>query len=202
MSKMNLSETSILTNYSNEFETTVGPEVEPLEVLSIYRSLFSAVSDFFRETKKKNQKVALLFNDVANNFIMASVIEYNNNEEEGQDNWNYFFTFDQEDIKDVPESNKHTTNESYFHAALNNRLREFGLRCNEASFVEPMISLAARTLSSFLEQNASINEEVELVDEGYFIATSSVEENNEIVKTLLPDSEMKVLIKDDTMTEK
>lgn len=198
---MKLAETSIPSTFSSEYETMVGPEVEPTEVLAIFRSLFAATSDYFRESKKKGQKAALKFVDSAGNFIMAGIVEYNKNEEEGQDNWNYYFTFNEEDIKDVSPANMCDSNEMRFHAALANRLLEFSLRVNESAYIAPMITMAARSLSSWLDQNAVPGEEVTLEDEGYFIASVTVEDN-EPVKSLLPDSEMKVIIKDDAATEK
>lgn len=200
--KMKLMETSIPQTYSTEYETMVGPEVSPAEVECIFKSTIAATADFLRETKKKNQKTALSYLDQAGNFIMAAIVAYNKNEEEGQDNWNFYFTFDENDIKDVPENNRFNTNESHFHAAVTQRLLEHNLRCSEAVYISPMISMMARSLSSFLDQNAVPGEEVTLEEDGYFVASVTVDENNEPVKALLPDSEMKVLIKDDAATEK
>lgn len=199
---MKLVETSIPQNFATEYETVVGPEVDHGDVAPIFRAVIAAASDFLRETKKKNQKVCLTFDDTAGNFIMAAIVEYNKNEEEeGQDNWNYYYTFNKEDIKDVQASNRYSSNETSYHTKLTKRLFEFKLRCNEASFLAPMISMSLRTLEAFLEQNAKPNEEVTVEEDGYFIASVMVEDN-EPVKALVPDSEMKILIKDDAATEK
>lgn len=198
---MKLMETSIPQTYSTEYETMVGPEVSPNEVEYIFKAVSAATADFLREVKKKNQKVCLNFVDAAANFIMAAIVSYNKNDDEAQDNWNFYYTFDEADIKEIPDNNRYTTNDTNFHAAVSNRLLENDIRCCEASYISPMISMMARCLSSFLDQNAKPGEEVTLEEDGYFVASVTVEDN-EPVKSLLPDSEMKVLIKDDAATEK
>lgn len=199
---MKLSETSIPQTYATEYETTVGPEVSPDEVVCAFKAISAATADFLRQAKKKNQKTCLTFVDAANNFIMAAIVKYTkNDDEEGQDNWNYYFTFNEDDIKDVPAANKHDSNESYFHAAVTNRLLEFSLRINESAYISPMISMMARSISSFLDQNAKPGEEVTLEEEGYFVASVTVEDDQP-VKALVPDSEMKTIIKYDDGTQK
>lgn len=199
---MKLAETSILQLFSTEYETTVGPEVNTDEVYKMFKSVMAATADFLAQAKKKNQKVCLSFVDAANNFIMAAIVKYTkNNDEDAQDNWNYYWTFDEEDIKDIPAVNKHDSNESYFHAAVTNRLLEHSLRVNESTFISPMISMMARLLSSFLDQNAKPGVEVTLEEPGYFVA-SVIVENDQPVKALIPDNMMKKIIKDDDDTQK
>lgn len=198
---MKLSETSIPANYATEYAATVGPEVFPDEVICIFKGTFAAVSDFFKTAKKKNQKVALKFVDGAGNFIMAGVVEYNKNEEEGQDNWNYYFTFDEDDLKDVKPENLYDTNAPHLHAGVTNRLLEFNLRINESAYIAPMLTLVARSLQSFLDQNAKPDGEVTVEEDGYFKASVAIEDN-EPAKSVLPAEEMKQLIKDDAATEK
>lgn len=194
-----LKETSIPQTFATEYETTVGPQILAEEAVSTYRAVITATADYLRMIKKKNAKTSLVFADSAANFIMAAVVEYNKNSEEGQDNWNFYFTFDEEDIKDA--ANKHDTNEAQFHAVVTNRLFEHGLRVNESVYISPLISMTASSLSTFLEQNATPGEEVTLEEEGYFVASVTVEDDKP-VKALLPDGAMKTLIKDDAATEK
>lgn len=199
---MKLSETSILQLFITEYETTVGPEVEPWQPQHVFQAVTAATADFLSKVKKKNQKVCLSFVDAANNFIMAAIVKYNkNDDEEGQDNWNYYYTFNEEDIKDVPADNKYTSDDSYFHADVTTRLLEHMLRVNEAAWIAPMISLSARLISTFLDQNAKPGVEVTLEEEGYFVASVTVEDDQP-VKALLPDDMMKTIIKSDDATQK
>lgn len=198
---MKLMDTSIPKTYSTEYETMVGPEVSPTEVEVIFKAIPAATADFMSSVKKKNQKSALVFVDAGGNFVMAAIVKYTKNEEDGQDNWNYYYTFNEEDIKDVPATNKYDSNNMHFHAAVSKRLFERNVRVNEAAYISPMISMAATSISSFLEQNVKPGEEVTVEVDGYFVASVKVEDD-EPVKAIFPDGEMKRIIKDDAQTEK
>lgn len=64
-----------------------------------------------------------------------------------------------------------------------------------------MLTLVARSLQSFLDQNAKPDGEVTVEEDGYFKASVAIEDN-EPAKSVLPAEEMKQLIKDDAATEK
>ena len=55
-------------------------------------------------------------------------------------------------------------------------------------------------MREFLETNAKEGTEFEIEHEGYFLATSAVEDGI-VEKSFLPDGAMKRLIKDDAATE-
>lgn len=198
--KLVLNETSIPEVFSTEYESMFGIGVSGEEVEIAYKAIFLATADFLRGVKKKKAKSALSFIDVDGSFILAGVVEYNESDnKDAQDNWNFYFTFDEDDIKDA--SNKHDTNETAFHAIVTTRLTENGLRPSDASYISPMISMVAAKLSSFLDENAKATEEVELDMPGIFTCVVKIEDDKP-VKSLLPDGEVKALIKDDASTEK
>lgn len=195
-----LEETNIPQLFCSEYLATKSIEVSEDQVIDAFHAITIATADFMRAVKKKNSKSALIFCDDMNNFILAAVVEYNKNlEDDSQDNWNYYYTFYESDIKDA--ANKFTINESKFHTVLSNRLYEQNLKITDITFISPMVKMYADMISSFLEQNAKPGEEVELEDAGYFLASVTVE-NDEPVKAMLPDGAMKSLIKDDAATQK
>lgn len=198
---MKLGETSLPQQFATEYETTVGPHVIPEDVITAFKAVHAATADFLADVKRKNQKVCLNFVDAANNFIMAAIVKYNKNEEEGQDNWNYYFTFNEDDIKDVPAVNRHNSNETPFHSKVTNRLYELGLRITDATYISPLISMTAKSLSLFLDQNVKPGEEVILEEDGYFVASVKIEDDQP-VKSLIPGSDMKIIIKQDDATQK
>ena len=124
---------------------------------------------------------------------------YNKNEEEeGQDNWNYYWTFDKADLEDAVV---YLTSQTQTHADFNRRAAAM----HKMTFTVPgslprMIMLAASTVSDYLEQNAKVGEKISVEHDGFFVAEAEVE-NDIIYKSFLPDGAMKVLIKDDAATE-
>lgn len=198
--RLEMEKTSIPETFKAEFDSMYNVEVLPKEVLVAYKGLFLAIGDFLRGVKKKKAKTCLVVSDIAGDFIMAGVVEYNESEDkESQDNWNFYFTFNEEDIKDA--TNKHVSTETPFKVVLGKRLAENSLKISESEYIDPMVCMLCNKISSFLDQNAKKDEEVELVLDEIFIATVAIEDDKP-VKSLLPGGEVKYLIKDDASTEK
>lgn len=161
--------------------------------------ILEGASDLLRVTKSK-QKTALLFNDQKGNMIAAAVVDYHENEnEEGQDNYNYYWTFDKKDVEDE-DVKRYEANQSQFQALLIQGCAErHGFELTEG-LVSTMTSVMVSMLSDYLSENAKEGEEFKVTHEGYFTASSAVEDG-EIVKSLIPDGPMKTLIKDDVTVE-
>ena len=76
-----------------------GYVVTPEEVVMFLETIIEGTSDFLRQVKSKHRNAVVVFRDLKANFITAAVLEYNENEEEdGQDNYNYFWTLNEADV--------------------------------------------------------------------------------------------------------
>lgn len=164
-------------------------------------TILESTSDFLRITKSKSSpKTALVYNDKKGNMIVAAVVEYNENEsEEGQDNYNYYWTFDKEDITG-DDVKLYEGNQSQVQTMFINCCSERHYLDLNAPAVTSMTTHILGLISDYLTENAKEGEEIKLVHEGYFTA-SAVVEDGEIVKSFLPEGPMKVLIKDDVTVE-
>lgn len=192
---MKLKESALLGNVSRVLEAEGFVLDAPL-VPVVYESIVESSSDFLRKVKSKN-KTALIYKDMKGNFIIAAVLDYNENPEEGQDNYNYYWTFNQEDIEGA---NTYDSTEARVQSLLATRISEsHGFR----PATEHLVVMTEKTLtclSDYLQENAKEGEEFQLEDEGYFLASVGVEDGV-IVKSFLPDGPMKTLIKDDATVE-
>lgn len=177
----------------------LGAYVDDADIIKTsFEVTFEAASDFLRMVKSK-QKTALLFNDIKGNMIAAAVVDYNENEEEGQPNYNYYWTFDKSDVEGE-EVKKYESNQE--------QVKELFLRrCSEGHSYQLSVNYAASLpctclscLSDYLTENAKEEDEFTITHEGFFTA-SSVVEDGVIVKSLLPGAAMKMLIKDDVTVE-
>lgn len=190
-----LKESVLLENVSRVLASE-GFYLEARHVPGVLESIIESSSDFLRRIKGK-EKFALVYKDMKGNFIIAAVIEYNENPEEGQDNYNYYYTFDEADIKDAILRD---STEAQVQALFIKRMVEsHSLRPLQEQVVT-MVEKTLKGLSDYLHENAKEGELFELEDEGYFLATVGVEDGI-IVKSLLPDGPMKTLIKDDATVE-
>ena len=192
---MKLRESMFLENVSQVLSSD-GYRLDSNLVADVVEAIVESSSDFLRMTKSKN-KTALVYKDLKGNFIVAAVVGYNENEEEGQDNYNYFWTFDEKDIEDA---NTYNSTEARVQSLFATRLQQtHGLKANNNN-IALLVEKILINLVAYIEENARDGEEFTLEDEGYFVATVGIEDGV-IVKSFLPDGPMKTLIKDDYTVE-
>lgn len=194
MKELNLMESNVIQNTIIAF-SAIGIESDEDIVKTAFEVTFEATSDFLRVVKSK-QKTALLFNDVKGNMIAAAVLEYNDNEDEdGQPNYNYYWTFDKEDVEGE-DVKTYESNQEQVVAMLSSRCYESHNYKLTKTYAALMPTTCLSMLSDSLSENAKEGEEYTIKHDGYFTASSTVEDGK-IVKSLLPDGPMKILIKDD-----
>ena len=195
---MKFAESTLIENFIVEAKN-IGTLLEPTDVLRIVETVVAGTTDFLAQVKAKDAGVALTFDNVKGEMIMAAVVEYNDNADgDGQGNWNYYFTFDP---KDVEGKRRYQISLTQVHSVIARRGYELcRIRFATPNLITDYSVIFATLLREFLETNAKDGEEFSVEHEGYFLATSAVEEGV-VEKSLLPDGAMKRLIKDDAATE-
>ena len=196
---MKFAESTMVENFIVEAKA-VGTLLEPTDVIRIVETTIAGTTDFLSLVKTKEDGVALTFDNVKGDMVMAGVVEYNDNEDgEGQGNWNYYFTFDP---KDIEGKKRYQISATQVHSVIAKRGYElYRIRYASPNLITDYAIIFATLLREFLETNAKDGEEFVLEHEGYFKARSAVEDGV-VVKDLLPDGAMKRLIKDDAASEK
>ena len=195
---MKLAESTLIENFIVEAKN-IGTLLEPTDVLRIVETVVAGSSDFLAQVKSKDAGVALTFDNTKGEMIMAAVVVYNENEDgDGQGNWNYFFTFDPKDIEGMRHYQISLTQ---VHSVIARRGYELcRIRFATPNLITEYSVIFATLMREFLETNAKDGEEFTVEHEGYFLATSAVEDGV-VEKSFLPDGAMKRLIKDDAATE-
>lgn len=198
---MKLTESKLLQNFTTALRGQLGLEATDDDAANFYEVIFAATSDFLRVTKSKDKKIALLFEDLKGNMLAAAVVEYNVNEgdDEGQDNWNYYWTFDKADVEDATT---YSASQQQIQSTFTRRAATMHhMEINVPTTLARMISLAISILSDYLDENAKAGETFSVEHEGFFVARCEVD-GEIVVKAVVPDGAMKVLIKDDEALEK
>lgn len=197
---MKFTESTLVQNYIVTAETRYGFQVNADEVRYVAEICIAATSDFLAIVKSKTEKVALAVKDLKGNMITAAIVEYNENEDDKDmpGNWNYYFTFDPSDIEDAHVYD--ITSPQIVQVFSNRAYDLHHLRFGDSSQVSQLSTLFFKILDDLLDANATEGEEFSIELEGYFVATVTVEDN-EKVKSLVPDGAMKRLVKDDAAIE-
>lgn len=195
---MKLAESTLVENFIVEAKA-IGTLLEPTDVTRIVETVVAGTTDFLAMTKSKEEGTALVFENIKGDVIVAAVVEYNDNEDgEGQGNWNYYWTFD---AKDLEGKRRYQISSTQVHTVIAKRGYElYRIRFATPTLITEYSVIFASLMREFLETNAKDGEEFSVEHEGYFLATSAVEDGV-VEKSFLPDGAMKRLIKDDAATE-
>ena len=195
---MKLAESTLVENFIVEAKA-IGTLLEPTDVTRIVETVVAGTTDFLAMTKSKEEGTALVFENIKGDVIIAAVVEYNDNEDgEGQGNWNYYWTFD---VKDLEGKRRYQISSTQVHTIIAKRGYElYRIRFATPTLITEYSVIFASLMREFLETNAKDGEEFSVEHEGYFLATSAVEDGV-VEKSFLPDGAMKRLIKDDAATE-
>jgi len=195
---MKLAESTLVENFIVEAKA-IGTLLEHSDVLRVVEIVIAGSTDFLAAVKSKDEPVALTFDNVKGEMVMAGIVEYNDNEDgEGQGNWNYYFTFNP---KDLEGKKRYQVSATQVHTIIAKRAYEMcRVRFASPSFITDYSVIFATLMREFLSTNAKDGEEFTVEHEGYFVASSTVEDGV-VELSLLPDGAMKKLIKDDATTE-
>ena len=163
--------------------------------------IFTGVSNALGAIKTKEQPVAFIFKKNNDEFICGAVIKFipNDDDPTKAGSWSYVWTFDKEDI---PANAKLIGCEdaniiAYFRGVARNK---YGAAFRDQAAITECTRYLMQTISKWLDENASDQEEVGVELEGVFQATVAVE-NGIKYKALVPEGEIKKLIKDDSAIE-
>lgn len=195
---MKFAESTLINNFIVEAKN-IGTLLEPTDVIRITETIIAGTSDFLKQVKAKDAPVALTFDNVKGEMVMAAIVEYNDNKDgDNQGNWNYYFTFD---TKDIEGARCYSISLQQVHSVIARRGYELcRIRFATPNLITDYSVIFATLLRELLETNATEGEKFSIVHEGYFLASSRVEDGI-VEKELLPEGAMKGLIKDDEATE-
>lgn len=196
-----LSETSIPQNYSTGLYNDKSYDVSAEFTGTIADILFTATSQCLGDVKTKNHPVAFVFKRNNNDFIAGAVIKYMPNEDDKSKpgSWSYVWTWDKDDIPadaTLMDMNSLNCYETFRAVAAN----KYSLAFKNILAIYEVSRYFLETVSKWLDDNANDAEEIGVTLEGVFVATAIVEDGT-IYKSLVPEGEIKKLIKDDSAIE-
>ena len=195
---MKFTESTVIENFIVEAKA-LGILLVPTDVERIVEAFIAGATDFMSMVKTKDEGTALTVDNVKGDMILAAVVEYNENEDgEGQSNWNYYFTFD---AKDIEGKKRYQISLPQVHTVIAKRAYEMcRMKYSQDRFIDEYAIIFGNLIREILGANAKAGEEFTIEHEGYFLASSTVEDGI-IERSLLPHGAMKKLIKDDATNE-
>lgn len=192
-------ETNIPEDYSKSLAQQsflLGPSV----VSKVATTLFHGVSTCLGTMKNTSVPKAVIFRSLDHSFLAGAKVEYIQNVDDPSNpsagRWDYTWTFYEEDLKgaDCVEVANNSLVSSYFTSS---GISLYNMRFNAQDLCIAMMTMMIEMIINWLKENASEADPAILVLDGAFKATATVVDGK-IEMGIIPDGEMKVLIKDDT----
>jgi hypothetical protein len=195
-------DTSFPENYSKGLYDSFNFDLNATHTGIIADVTFSSIASVLNSVKNPNKPSAFIVNKPDDAFVAAAITQYFPNEDDPKKpgNWSLTFTFSEEDIPEDAATYKLTDSQihSHFRAIAGDKYH-FQFATPESVIILP--SYLFSQLYKWLDENAKEGEEVCINYEGVFEARVAIE-GGEKVFAIVPDGEIKVLIKDDASIQK
>ena len=192
-------ETVIPETWSQELDDVYDNILHPTACEKIANTLVEGVSACLNAMKRQDKPVAFVFEEINENFIAGAVVEYHAGKNDDPGNWSYIWTFNADDIPDNAKIVKATdlSTHNFFTSAS---MRKYSFTIDPES-ISVIYTVLLKTLSKYLEDNAT-KDDINGVEIPGVLQAQAAIEGDEVVKSIEPLGEMKVLIKDDAAIEK
>lgn len=196
-----LKDTKIGSMVSTGLYTEIGFDVPVDFVDKLVNVLVTATTEALNDLKNMTTPVAMRYQKPNKDFICAAIVQYfpNKDDETKPGNWNYSWTFNEED---VPENSRIVTPYdseliSYFRGTS---ISKYGFNAKESVYYGDISIYILQQVKKWLDDNALESEENGVSLDGVIQFRVAVE-NGEKVFSAEPDGEIKQIIKDDAKIE-
>jgi len=196
-----LMESQIPQNYATGIYNEKGYELGAEHTEKVADILFTGVTNCLAETKKQDTPVAFVFEENNGDFIAAAVAQFIPNEDDATKagSWSYTWTWYKDDVP----TNAHLYRCSDISMSIYFRgtgMSKYGMMWKDVASINECTRYLLVQIKNWLDNNAVEGEEVGVYADGIFQA-SVVVENGEKIFSIVPDGEIKKLIKDDAAIE-
>ena len=162
----------------------------------------TSTTEALNALKKKEHPIAFKYSKSNGDFICAAFVQFFPNEDKTKPgNWNYSWTFNEDDIKDIDPANIKSPYDSslitYFRGTA---MSKHSMIADQAEYYGDTFSYLFQSIKKWLDDNAS-EEEVNGAKLDGIIQFRVAIENGEKCFSIEPDSEIKLMIKDDAAIE-
>ena len=196
-----LMESQIPQNYSTGLYSEKDYDLPAEHTAIVADILFTGVAQCLGDVKDRKFPSAFVFEENNKDFIAAAIVEYFENEDDPSKpgNWNYSWTWYKEDVPQNSKIYRTTQAElsSYFRGVSQSK---YGMAFKDVSAITEVNRYLLVQIKKWLDENAIDGEEVGVEEPGVFQA-SVVVENGKKIFSLVPEGEIKKLIKDDSAIE-
>ena len=206
-----LMDTMYPSNFVVSCDTTgyyVGDSSEDPRIPKIVDASFAAIAAYLSYVKKTKaeEAQAVVLCDMTGNFIFGAWVEYFDNKTNPDEpgNFSLSMSFYEDDLKALEKKKKvqkYLMSSNEFKAIFAKVANDInGIRFDANNNIYDAMLMVFENIKLTLEAEAKMGEVVDVSKEGYFTASVSVEDDEKIF-SIVPEGQMKAIIKDDIKIE-
>jgi len=161
--------------------------------------LVVGVTECLAAIKSKEYPVSFIFRETNEEFIAAATVEYFEGEKGEAGNWNYTWTFYENDI---PENARKVSifDQDFISFFKGTAFNRFSMVFDQNDFANAMFTYLLDVIKKYLNDNASETEEWGVKLDGIIQFRVAVEDGEKVISAEV-DGEIKQMIKDDAAIE-
>ena len=194
-------ESQIPQNYSTGLYSEKDYDLSADHTNIVVDILFTAVAQCLGDVKDRKFPSAFVFEANNKDFIAAAIVQYFENEDDPSKlgNWSYTWTWYKDDVPANSKIYRTTQPElsSYFRGVSQGK---YGMAFQDVAAITEINRYLLVQIKKWLDENAKEGEEVGVEEPGIFQASVVIEEGEKVF-SLVPEGEIKKLIKDDSAIE-
>lgn len=196
--KFNYEDTQIPNLFALEVAEQTGKTIyiPEIHVSRVAKVILKSLMDYAAMMKSKERPVAVIIDDLKGNPLLSIIVRFHAGENKEPGNYSVECSMDPDDVKDC---DKFMVSEPKAERFFTARGDEVHMTWRQ-SYIALSCQVFATTIRKFLDANAKVDEEVELVLDGYFTASVVVDADTKIFSIVL-DGDMKRLVKSDATLE-
>ena len=167
------------------------------------RLLFEGMAKDLGTVKRKGAIMGAQIRDIkSDKFFIGAYVE-NNMSEDGEDSFSLTYTFNEDDMKDIPRENIAQLSDTVFHYTVADMsMTNYGLSLevfNGRDYLADVMCVAARAVRDYMIANVDIDPELDIPD---IVKCTAEHDGNDVIIGISPYEVLKQHVKDDRVSEK
>ena len=190
-----LNDTTIPQTLSTESYEKLLYNLPKEHVFKVLDVIVYGVTSALSALKRQNNPIGFVFRDKSREFICAAYVEYQENENANEPgNWNYAWTFYEDDVpENMEELNTYRGDLVQFFRTRSSSV--YGFYPKTSEIWGDISNAFIRIISAWLQENTTEGETTELILDNVITFKASVNADGEIEKSIEVEPEIKSLIK-------
>ena len=169
----------------------------------VVKILFEGCAKYLGTVKKKGQTMGCQIRDIATDTFYFGAYVESLTSDDGEESFALTFTFNEDDMKDIPKKNIASLNDNVLHYTINDlALTNYGVSLqvvNGRDYLDSILCVTAQSIKDYLINNVDIDPALEFT---YFFKATAEHDGDKVFIKITPYEILKQHVKEDALSGK